>query len=414
MHSMSLDLSCSSGRCGSANAPKLNLADGRWVAMAMVAVFLGVVCILASRMDSVRVWGCVGVQHLRPSFADTRVITTGLETYRLGRDPLRANRLDPWYRAMNYPRVWLALARLGITEKDTVTLAILIACPFFPAVFLLMGRITIIEGVIYGVLLCSPAVTLGLDRGNIDLMIFALLVVAALLFDKRLGMFGSYALLTLATILKLYPVCGFAVGLRERRRVGLALLAIFVAASASYMYCIRKDISLIARGTWQLKEISYGRRVLFEELAAWHFRLDIEPCSMIAVIGSVLLAVIASALVKRSEFSPRAGALITMGTAIYAATFALMNNFNYRLIFLLFFMPQLFEWSKRRDRHRWIGVASILMIAGVLLLGNADTLQLFVLKEILNWILFIFCVVILICLGKKAGSTLLCRLMLPR
>src|SRR5438128_8986766 len=104
-------------------APRFNLADGRWVALIMVALFLTVMCILASRMDSVRVWAWVGVQHLQPSFADTRVITTGLETYRMGRDPLRSNRLDPWHRPMNYPRVWLALARLGMTEQHTVTLA---------------------------------------------------------------------------------------------------------------------------------------------------------------------------------------------------------------------------------------------------------------------------------------------------
>jgi len=392
-------------------APRFNLADGRWVALIMVALFLTVVCILASRMDSVRVWAWVGVEHLRPSFFDTRVITTGLDTYRLGGDPLVANRLDPWRRPMNYPRVWLGLARLGIAEKDTATLGILIACSFFAAMLLLMGRITAIEGAIYGMLLCLPAVTLGLERGNIDLVIFALLVVAALLFGQRAGTYGSYGLLTLATVLKLYPVCGFVIGLRERRRLGLALLVICVAASVFYFYWIRKDIALIARRTPQIKEISYGRRVLFQELAAWHFAVDIEAWSRIAVIGSVLLAVIASAVTKQLEFSSRAGTLMTMGAAIYAGSFAVMNNFDYRLIFLLFLIPQLLEWARRRDPYRWVGVASIVMIAGALLLANADTLQLplFILKEVLNWMAFIFCMVILLCLGKDAGSVLLSR-----
>src|SRR5213075_1209886 len=115
---------------------------------------------------------------------------------------------------------------------------------------------------------------------------------------------------------------------------------------------------------------------------------------------------------KRLQFSSRAGTMITMGAAIYAGSFAVMNNFNYRLIFLLFLIPQLLEWARRRDRFRWVGVASIVIIAGVLLLANADTLQLpfFILKEMLNWILFIVCVVILLCLGKEAGSAVLSRL----
>src|ERR1043166_5520569 len=149
--------------------------DGRWVAVGMVAVFLSVICILASRMDSVRVWGWVGVEHLRPSFFDTRVITTGLETYRMGRDPLVANRLDPWRRPMNYPRVWLTMAHFGIGEKHTAILGIVIVCTFFTAMLLMMGRITVIEGAIYGALLCLPAVMLGIERGNIDLFIFAVL-----------------------------------------------------------------------------------------------------------------------------------------------------------------------------------------------------------------------------------------------
>jgi hypothetical protein len=394
----------------------LRKIDGRYVTAGLVAAFLLTVYAWGAQTDFVRAWARVGVEHLRPSFADMRVITTGMETYRLGRDPLRANQLDPWRRPMNYPRIWLGLSPVGVSAKHTAVLGVAVAVVFGIAMLFLMGPLSAADGVIYAILLCSPAVMLGIERGNIDLFLFALLVAAALLFHQPAGTHCAYLFITLASILKLYPICAFAVALRERRRVGLAMLVVCVAVSAFYIYCIRKDINLIAHLTPQIKEISYGRRVIFQELAAWKFGVDIEPWSRIAVTGCVLLAVIAAALVKRLEFSSRAGTLMTMGAAIYGGTFAVMNNFNYRLIFLLFLIPQLLEWARRRDRYRWIGTGSIMIIASVLLLANTTTLQLrlFTLKEILNWIAFIFCVVILLCLGKEAWSALLFRLRSPR
>lgn len=388
-------------------ALRLSHVDGRWVAASLVAGFLITIYIWGSRTDLVRVWAAVGVEHLRPSFADMRVITTGLETYRSGRDPLVANRLDPWRRPMNYPRVWLQLSRLGLGVKDTAALGILLAAIFFTAIFFLVGRITVTQGIIYAVLICSPAVMLGIERGNVDLLIFALLVLAGLLFDHKAGLYCSYALITAASILKLYPMCAFAIGLRERRRLGLALLALFIAASGAYIYCIRKDIWLMSSKTPQIKELSYGRRVLFQELAAWRFAIRIEPWSKIAALGSLLVALIASYATKRPKLSSPAGTLMVIGAAVYAGTFVVMNNFNYRLIFLLFLVPQLLEWVKQRDAYRWLGAATILIIAGALLLANAAPFGLFVTKELLNWIAFIICLVVLICLSRDAASALL-------
>src|SRR4029079_696030 len=66
-------------------------------------------------------------------------------------------------------------------------------------------------GVLYGVALCSPAVMLGIERGNVDLTLFALVVGAVLLAQRSVrGVIASCALLLLAALLKLFPV--FAAG----------------------------------------------------------------------------------------------------------------------------------------------------------------------------------------------------------
>ena len=66
-------------------------------------------------------------------------------------------------------------------------------------------------------------------------------------------------------------------------------------------------------------------------------------------------------LPARTEFSPprpvrtiildRALAAFRVGAATYVGTFLLGGNFNYRLAFLLFALPQLVRWSRPTDRR---------------------------------------------------------------
>jgi hypothetical protein len=380
--------------------------DGRWVAAGVVAAFLITVYICGTRTDFVTAWARVGVEHLSPNFADLRFLTSGLETTRVGGDPLRLNAFDPWLRPINYPRIWLALSYLGLGTKHTATLGVLLAAGFYAAVLFLVGRITVPQGLIYAVLLCSPPAMLAVERGNVDLIIFTLLVAAALLFHRAAGAY-CYFLITAASMLKLYPMCGFVIGLRERRHQGLVLLALGLTAFALYAYCIRTDIDLMVANTPQIKEISYGRRVLFEKLVTMKFAIPIEFWSKIAFLGSILMATLASLIVKRPEFSSRAGTMMAIGAGIYAGTFVMMNNFNYRLIFLLFLVPQLLEWRARRDAYRWIGGACLVTITGAMLLASSRYPTFFIPKEILNWLIFVMCLFVLICLSAEARSALM-------
>jgi hypothetical protein len=378
--------------------------DGRWIAAGVVAAFLLTVYICGTRTDFVTVWARVGVEHLSPNFADMRFLTSALETYRMGGDPFRLNAF-PRIPPLNYPRVWLGLSVLGLGLKDTATLAIALAAGFYTAVFFLAGRITVPQGLIYGILLCTPPAMLAVERGNIDLIIFALLTMAALLFNRAARVY-CYLLIMAASILKLYPVCGFVVGLRERHRRGLAVLALGLAAFTLYAYYIRTDIALMVANTPQIKEISYGRRVVFQKLASMKFAVPIEWSSKVAVIGSLLLAIAASLVVKRPEFSSRAGPIMAIGAGTYVGTFVMMNNFNYRLIFLLFLVPQLLEWGGRRDAYRWIGAASIVTITGAMWLASSRYPTFFIPKEILNWLVFIICLFVLFCHSTEARSAL--------
>ena len=51
------------------------------------------------------------------------------------------------------------------------------------------------------------------------------------------------------------------------------------------------------------------------------------------------------------------------GAFIYLGTFAAVNNFDYRLVFLLLTLPQLVEWACMPS-HRLSSLAAITLIAG--------------------------------------------------
>ena len=56
-----------------------------------------------------------------------------------------------------------------------------------------------------------------------------------------------------------------------------------------------------------------------------------------------------------------------MGALIYLGTFAVANNFDYRLVFLLLTLPQLVEWA-RMPAHRLSSLASATLVAIIVLL----------------------------------------------
>ena len=78
---------------------------------------------------------------------------------------------------------------------------------FFAAVFRLVGRITVGAAGLYALALLSPPVLLGLERTNTDLLVFALLVLAAPLCARAFpSRCAGYGLIVVAAMLKLFPI----------------------------------------------------------------------------------------------------------------------------------------------------------------------------------------------------------------
>jgi hypothetical protein len=267
----------------------------------------------------------------------------------------------------NYPPIWLLLGKLGISGVDTSWLAICIEIPALILFVVLLRGYSIGLGFVALLLVLSPSVVLGFERGNIDILEWTLVCLAALLFsERRKFLIASTAILTLAIAIKFFAVFCCAIILRFTRSAGMAGL-VLITFTAGYLYSLAPVLPLIRSITPITPDVSYGYPILFNRLEFFYApRLGIDVSGLTnswiptVCVGCVLImAFIISCFVWRRRHQwcrlsdDRNGTAFLFGGGIFCGTFLFLGtNFTYRLIFLLLCLPQLFDWLKNPDGSR--------------------------------------------------------------
>src|SRR5581483_484817 len=175
-------------------------------------LFICVVLILASfylngyRRTWRQIWN---LQTYSSPFLDMRVITGSAESLAAGYDPYINNPYDPLHRLFNYPLIWHVVLKSGINLHWTNPLAVICIALFFLGLALFPGKLTYPAIILLLLITFSPAVMLGVERGNVDLVFFFLISIALILVE--ISNLAALLLLLLGVLFKLYPV--FSLGL---------------------------------------------------------------------------------------------------------------------------------------------------------------------------------------------------------
>jgi hypothetical protein len=368
---------------------------------------LGVVLmsVLFSTNGWEQTWKLWHIPTMPLPFADVRTITGGAESYGMGLDPLVVNPGDPWGRPMNYPRVWQWLHFAGVDSSHSVYFGLGMAALFVLGVLLFPAPD--IDGPCTALLLLcifSPAVLLGIERGNTDLLMFFLLSAAVFSLSTAHGLGRSIALgaMLAAFVLKLYPIFGFAVLLRERRSVCAMLGLLVLVLAGAYAALTFSDLKLILSGTPTGAVWSYGMDVLWLNLEDYSPVLGHMARNLAHVVALLALALAAQGL-RGLRRVPAAGQRsldgFRVGAAVYVGTFLLGSNWDYRLMFLLLTVPQLLSWA-RAGLGRLSAVAAAVLLGIVVALWQlviGAGLQSFrsgpltglLLDELAHWVLFL-------------------------
>jgi hypothetical protein len=380
--------------------------DGRLLLAGALAVYFLVVA-LPHLIWGADVWRFLGVPTGPSPFFDTRNLTAALECRRLGYDPLRDSPCDPWGRPLNYPRVWLALRWLGLNQSHTDVLAVVFIALFLASIFLVIGRVPVGSGAVMAIAVCSPSVMFAVERGNMDIVVFTLLAAAVLV--SRAGRWGDVAgplIVLLAATAKIYPVFALpAFAFVRRHRAALVALGCAVAFGV-YALVTLGDIAENARIAPQGDFHAFGARILpaaiyhrfvperWQGGAATKQLLALVPVLVVApfvwVAGRRRLPAIDGEVASWRRLSFWVGSLVFLGT------FAVGNNFDYRLVFVLLTLPQLMAWASAAEGEprRWLGAVTLVTVLLLLWIGAlSEPLALW--DELVTWAaVFLFAVLV--------------------
>lgn len=348
-----------------------------------------------------RTWQLWSIPVMMPHFADTRVITAGIESYAQGFDPLARNPNDPWGRYMNYPRVWCLLYLFGVTQADTTVIGLVMIGLFLTSLCLLWPRVSNLAVLLIVGALLSPAVLLGIERANTDLLMFTLLT-GAILTAPRWRVVAN-GLVWVAFVLKLYPIVGLLVLLKKRPESLKRFVLVNLVFIAGYVLLTLRDLMLVSRATPRASFLSYGMNIL------WMDTMEQQPmygasARIISYVGVVLIMLLSLTALFRDNIASETEAdlpyldAFRMGAVIYTGTFLIGNNWDYRLMFLILALPQLLDWIRSGQRiQRGIALATcvcvfisfwyLLLCRYSLMVPNGLGLS-FLLDEIANWGVF--------------------------
>ncbi len=345
-------------------------------------------------------WEVWNIKTMTPHFADTRNITHGAVPYSQGLDPMIENPGDPWQRRLNYPRIWHTLYSLGINKSHTTFMGLTIIFFFLVGVCLIIPNVDNKTLVLVFSAVLSPATLLGVERANIDLFMF-FLASLSIFAAQRSNIFSGLIIL-FAFILKFFPIFGWAIFLKTGKSKFILSTIISLFFVGFYLFISYSDMLLIWEGVPRSIHISYGMNVFWMALSKFNMTLGVlgKTFSYLAILLIFTFAFLDplqnQPFLEKSSDSLNIDAF-RVGTGIFVGTFFLGNNWDYRLIFLIFTLPQLISWTKLSTNISSISIVTIISILlsqwHFIIVKLFDYIRYgdyfsFLLDEICNWITF--------------------------
>jgi len=381
--------------------------DGQLVMLVYIFFYVFILILLSIALGYDRAFLVLDVPVMSPAFSDLHVIVAGYESLVNGYDPYSHSEFDPWGRLYNYPRWWLGLGYLGLSHVNLFFIGCLMVFAYFISAFKLLKGMTKGEGLYCAFVIVSPSSMLAAERGNVDILIFIILAFTVFLYSssKYNVKLKTSILITAVSILKLYPIFAICVFLKEKKADFYKVFGVVFVLFLLYLFLSWDDLLDISNNTPYGVIRMYGSAVLpmrvFSDFLGMNH--DLRPYyHMIGLlIGNGILFFIALFCflkLKRGrvrfnlELFTERHLLVSfrLGVGIFVGTFALGNNWDYRLIFLIFAIPQLLFWYKNCPeikRMIFIALTSILILMQWNFISNETFIRIMLLNELTSWIL---------------------------
>lgn len=361
-------------------------------------------------------WKLIGVPAQHLLFGDLRIVLSGFECTKLGYDVLLENPCNPFeqpnHGAIFYPRIWMALAPLGLEQSQTIFLGLVFTLLFYIVAIIMIGRLNYYEATVYALIFCSPPLMLLVERDNPDIILFLLLAISLTIVSKSSRLVYrviAYATILFTAILKLYPIFGLIVVFREKRKVCILLLASLITPFLIYSFSHLEELKTIAREAPNTAWYSYGYKVIFDELinyfsspyivASKKAILNLVFGVAVGLVSCILGCKLAvkvfqefnAWLIHKFQLKNKLGQLdnerlnnFRLGSSLYVGTFLIGSIYDYKLVFLLFVIPQILADINSKNK---LGLPSSIALIGIIATLYLSPFSRFSLGEIISWFL---------------------------
>lgn len=301
-------------------------------------------------------------------FADLYSLLATSDAFALGLDPYQPNPLDPLHAPHWYTDWWFWLHDIGLTRSDASWLGLAGNLLFLVATVMLLRPASGGEVLTGWLLVSSPAVLLGINRANPDLVMVALFALTAGMLaspHRSLWLLGPPVIAFLAGM-KFYPLAG-CIALVFVRRPGrevvgslLFMLVVGGLVGASVADDFMRVAPLIEH---ELGVFTFGGGQLLRLLGC--------PAGAVASatfgLGAVVFATAAWRCAPApAAFPGREVIAFVLGAAVLLGCFWLGVSYAYRLAFAVLMLPLLWRWRRSADGDRNRGWATVAL--GLILL----------------------------------------------
>ena len=223
-------------------------------------------------------WNFLKIPAMDPIFADMRVVQGALKTELLGLNPYITNPGDPWNRIINYPSIWMDIAKILNLENENFFLIFNI---FIISIFLSICLLLLLKTKSYLLffVIFSSSSLLGIERGNNDLLIFSIIYFSTFLLPIY-----SLFLLSLAAFLKIYPLALILTLLNYKK-----ILFTFLIIGILIFYYHYEDLKYLITNTPKSAGLSYGSSTISKALSKFGLNVNDSLITCILIISIFLI-----------------------------------------------------------------------------------------------------------------------------
>lgn len=303
-------------------------------------------------------------------FVDWAVTPTALSCWARGVRVYLPNDCSPLF---NYSPLWLLLPAPPSGPGWNLFFGFALALLFLASLALLPAPRTRLEFAVRLAATLSGATALLIERGNVDSLLFCMVLLGAWLAARgKAWRLLGYLALTLAALLKFYPAASLVLALRERLSTFWLIVAAALSALLALAAGFHEELAIILRslpqgGEWAL-EFTAAALPRFVLLALapdsphngllQAMKLGLLACALAGGIGLARHCL----TVGISKGETAEGTLAVSCAAVVLFCFAAGQNYLYRGVFLIPVLPALFDLA-RQGGHPRVRIALALTIA---------------------------------------------------